>query len=208
MLATARLPIAILFFMLACLFLAWGLWPSGQIVRTLTIEPDSVQAVSLTAPLLLRLTTPRFARLGDSHTIRLQFLPSGTWTASEASHVLVRARILIDGIEVSPNVAVSQPLVGKGSLQFYWHISARRTVTSQGRLWVHLEVLSENATVPDREQALAAIPLRVEVRSLLGLSGATTRGLGILAAAAGMLWILVPRPPATPLTAKPSQSHT
>ncbi len=191
--ATARLAIAISLLILAIFLLAWGLWPASQVVQTLTIEPDRVQVIPLSDPILLQVTTPRVARLGDSFTARLRLVIPTTWT-DKTLPALAHARILMDDdTEVTPRVAVSQPLVSKGDLSFYWHLSARQAGRSQGRLWVHLEVLSPTPETPNREQALAAMPLTVDVHSLLGLSGPTARGLGMLAAVADTLLILVPR---------------
>lgn len=162
------------------------------------MQPESVQVASLASPFLLEIEMPRFVRAGDSSTVQLRIIPQGLWMAGDVPPLLARATLIMENIEVNPKEAVSQPLLNNGAPRFYWHVTATEAGRFRGRLWVHMASVSLDSNASDREQALAALPLEVEARSLFGLDGASARGAGALAIATGALLLAVPHlPPIT-----------
>lgn len=188
-----RYLLALPLLLLAVVLLAWGLWPAGQNERTLILSPDNIQLVRLSSPLLLRLRTPRFARVGDPLAVQLQCIPQGEMGSAENTSlsVMARARLEMSDVEVRPAAAVSQPLLGD-SLLFYWRITSRQTGEHQGRLWFHLETVSATEEGADQEQVLAVMPVEVKVSAFLGLTGAAARGTGAAVAFLAILLFFLP----------------
>jgi hypothetical protein len=185
-----RGPLAVVFLSFAFPLLVWGFWPAGKDVRTLVIAAEGIHLFQASSSCLLQLNTPRFARAGDTLGIRLQFTSQGRWSTANAAPILARARLEMDNLEVQPSTAVSQPIPDAGTYTFYWRVTGRTAADYQGRLWIHLVVIAPNGETSDREQALAAMPLQVQTRTLLGLNGPVARGMGFGFALAGALLLL------------------
>ena len=182
--------------------LAWGFWPPRQTTHLLEIDPEQMgvpgdESSAVRDARRLSLVTPVWLRLGDSAKARLTFeplpaqaIPAGKRDAALNYDVYVETRLDFPGLSVDPPGSSGQILPAGRTVVCWWQLTALRAGSIEGTAWLSLRFephQSGNAII----QALAAPRVRVQVRHLLGLSGAAARWVGSLLAlvgAAGFIW--------------------
>lgn len=154
----------------------------------------------------LTLEYPTWIRVGDSCVIRLtldaasltNFSPSAGAGGSlpgdrsvkitnphETYNVIAESRLDLEGTEVQPNTAVSEPLLPGESVAFRWSVRTTEAGTYRGTAWLVL-VFVDKASGAQSRMAVSAQPVTIQATSLLGLGGGAARvlgGLGTVAAA-------------------------
>jgi hypothetical protein len=181
-----------------------GFWP--QVVRSQSLSfnaetgspAQSGSIPLLTSPRTLHLVWPVLVRLGDSGTIRLTFnpiaradLPGGDGSLNRASAspirlsrgdfaqspVLVEARLEMSGMEIEPLGTTSTPLIIDQGLSFSWTVRPSLPGDYRGIVWLSLRSLPPSSGA-EMERALAAIPVDIQVFSVLGFGTGPLRILG------------------------------
>ncbi len=104
-------------------------------------------------------------------------------------NVLGEARLDVIGGEASPNDLISTPLLPGRSAQFNWSLTPAQAGKVEGTLWIYLDTVTQDSG-NDEPFPLAALPVEVDVVSLLGLSTSTLQIVGVLGAAAGLVLTL------------------
>ena len=181
-----------------------GTTPAPQkvaLLESLTLTLDSPSVIQLGEVAVIRLTV----RIEESNPAGLEMhaptLPAITEMDDvfDAYHLIAEARLELPRIFVSPRNMTSQPVRAGQTITFTWSVPANAVGEYEGTAWFFLRFMpmagDEKTTgqdssndlaaqgSPAKEAALelpvAAIPLRVRVVSLLGMTGSTARIIGI-----------------------------
>jgi hypothetical protein len=189
--------IALVVFGLAALL--WGIWPARQVTHVLPYSYgrelalphgwDGLQPPSSLVNGVFSLRWPGWIRLGDEGKIRLALDESGFQNACSEAFVrdafILTGRLELPGIPISPGDKLEQPISPCRPVFQAWAIRPGDGGKASGTLWLHLAATGlPQGSKP--ELALAAVPLVIPVTSLLGLSGAQARLVGVLAILVGL----------------------
>jgi hypothetical protein len=99
-------------------------------------------------------------------------------------HLVIKSRLDLAEIPHSPTGEIIAPLKTGVPVKFSWIINSREDITATGTIWLYLQMLStEQGEIISR--TLSAQELEFEVVSMLGLTGATARIIGVLGIALG-----------------------
>lgn len=212
-----RLASALALLIVSLTALAWGLWPASSQPHVLSLTPSEITPPGLmlaaptsatSEPRKLTLQYPSWIRVGDSYVMRLT-LDAASLTnaaptagvggnstigpsvqlanADETHAVIAEARLELEGAEVLPATAVSEPLLPGESVAFRWSVRTPETGSYRGTAWLVL-VFVDKASGVHQRVAISAQPVQIPATSLLGLGGAAARVLGGLGAIlAGLL---------------------
>ncbi len=189
-----------LFWFSLALTLLFGLWGSLRTPRH--AQERALRLVEASAPQTvigkwtIRLETPDFLRVGNAELVRLSLLPieeipdtPGGPTISvlpgdvalpslaPATNMAVEARLDLAGVEVRPDQAITEPLLVGKPLTFFWSVRALQPGEYHGVVWLHLLLLNERG---EERIPLSAQEIRLDVRTLWGLSATTARWLSLL----------------------------
>ena len=152
--------------------LAWGLWP--QPVRVHAGAPGNGWESTFRAPLAIR--------RGEQAEARLTLKPAAQSTPAPLH---LEARLTVNGLAMQPQGTLTLTLASPQTATLTWQLHGDSPGAHQGTLWLYR--LQPNGS----RQPVATYPLRVEVRSLGGLSGTQARLLGVLALGSAALgWVL------------------
>ncbi len=190
----------LLFWFSLALTLLFGLWGSLRTPRHAQeralrlVEANTPQTVL--GKWTIRLETPNFLRVGNAELVRLSLLPieelpstpEGPTISALPGDVLlptlvsttglaVEARLDLAGVEVHPDQAITEPLSAGKPLTFFWSVRALQPGAYHGVAWLHLILLNTDS---ERRIPLSAQEIRLEVRTLWGLSATTARWLSLL----------------------------
>lgn len=174
--------------------LLWGSWPARQVTHELSYSYGKalnlpagwggLQPPPSLANGVFSLQWPAWIRLGDEGKIRLELQDSGSQalcpeTISSAAFTLI-GRLELPGIPVLPGNELTQSIIPCKPVFQAWVVQAWKSGLASGTLWLYLGAvgLPEDSK---QELALAAVPLEISLISLLGLSGAQARLVGVLA---------------------------
>lgn len=186
------------FFLFLGLTLLFGFWVVINPPRRFQERPLRLIEAA-TPPMVIgkwtiQIETPRYLRAGDAEIVRLLLLPVSeppeTPQAAPptlpgdvsfpnllaASTMVAEARLDLAGVEIRPEQTISEPLLpGKPAL-FFWSVRASQAGEYSGVAWLHLRILSAEgeSVIP-----LSAQEVRLQVRTLWGLSADTARWLGL-----------------------------
>ena len=179
--------------------LLWGIWPARQITHGIPYSYgkelalpsgwEGLQPPPSLADGIFSMQWPAWIRLGDEGKIRLELQDSGSQAfcpevAGSAAFTL-NGRLELPGIALRPGSELTQPIIPCKPLFQAWVVQAGKSRLASGTLWLHLGAVGlPGNTKP--ELALAAVPLEIPLISLLGLSGAQARLVGVLAILVGL----------------------
>lgn len=167
----------------------------------------------------MTLQYPAWVRLSDPAKVRLTYdiLPVGGISLPPAGlpedyTVFVETSLDMPGLQVDPPFAAGQVLPTGRAVTFWWTIEAHQPGDVDGTAWLRLRFQSQDGETLEsnplaqvvvrpllfqsrdgemiESKTLAAPRLQVGVRRFLFLSGPAARGLGGLAAALGIIWIV------------------
>ena len=158
--------------------LAWGLWP--QPARVYAGSPGSGWESAFRAPLAIR--------RGEQAEARLTLKPAAQGAPAPLQ---LEARLTINGLAMQPQGTLTLSLASSQTATLTWQLLGDSPGAHEGTFWLYR--LQPNGS----RQPVATYPLRVEVRSLGGLSGKQARLLGILALGSAALGWALHRPRAT-----------
>ena len=101
--------------------------------------------------------------------------------------VMAEAQLNMAGVEMDPADTISEPLHPGRSVTFYWTVRPPAVGKYEGTAWLHLRFIpiSSLSGVQETRIPISAQFITLEVRSLLGLSGGTARGLGAAGSVVG-----------------------
>jgi hypothetical protein len=203
MLSVKRRIRLLLFFLTLGLTLLFGGWGSAgaprrsqeHALRLLTTETPQV----VLGRWRVQLETPQYLRLGDAGLVRLSLLPLGesssapegpslpgdvvlpadAFGATTATRptMIAEARLDLAGMEVRPDQEISEPLFPGQPLTFFWSVRAVQAGEYHGVAWLHLRLLTDGE---ETRLPLSAQEVRLQVRTLWGLSVSTARWLSLL----------------------------
>ncbi|MEZ0394971.1 MAG: hypothetical protein ABWK53_00850 [Anaerolineales bacterium] len=179
---------------------------AGQLATAspLPVSAPTPTPFPVTAPAILetrRLTVewPPIIRAGDADVIRLTLeVNQGgrvTPTAEYAGHqvggetvvipdvfsthtVLAEARLDLAGVQISPAGVTTEALLPGRSVTFYWSVRPPEAGRYRGTLWFFLRFVPLGGGMEESRLALAALPIEIQVKSLLGLPGWAARWVG------------------------------
>jgi hypothetical protein len=99
-------------------------------------------------------------------------------------HLVMKSRLDLADIPHSPTGELIAPLKPGVPVKFSWKINSREDITATGTIWLYLQMLStEQSEIISK--ALSAQELEFKVVSMLGLTGAIARIIGVLGIALG-----------------------
>jgi len=154
------------------------------------------------------LESPSRIRLGDFDIIRLVFqatqaqaivsaakpaasaeagVDQSFQNAYEDYRVVAQAQLDLAGMLTTPNGPVSEPLVAAEPAVFAWSVRADSPGTYHGTVWLFLVFVDKRSGAQSRIP-ISAQPIRIEVMSLMQVSGSTARIAGSLGLVAAILF--------------------
>jgi len=190
-----------------------GFWPEGNQSRILsfpgeTTSPGQVGPLPLlSSARTLTLEWSPVVRLQDSGKIRLSFAPAsddealagagpggggvgpkGNPSFGEVPSVpiLVEARLDMAGVEADPLGMTSMPMASDQASSFTWTIRSPEEGKYRGVVWLYLRSIPLSG-VAGSERALAALPVDIQVVSVLGLGVGPLRILGAAGTLVGLI---------------------
>ncbi len=196
------------FALLLSLQLACGLGSSAPqrpaaALATRIAVPTEAQSLQLPPAVpetrLLVLEYPAAIRAGDSDVVRLtlELDESGNLTPTaeiqgniiqgavisipnvyETHNVLAEARLDMAGVDVRPGDLVSETLLPRQKVTFYWSILPSEVGKYKGTVWFYLHFVPKVTGLESR-QALSAQMIEIESTSFLGLRANLARWLGV-----------------------------
>jgi hypothetical protein len=156
-------------------------------------------------PRQLEILAPKRVRLGDDGTLRLTIGPrsnleskatensiplavSGSTqnTGSVNSNLILQTHLDLPGVVHTPTGEVSQAILPGQPSVFIWYLRPLVSGIYQGKVWLHLISMPRSGGQKQRI-LLAAMPVEIEVVTLLGMSGNQARLLGSLGLAFGVM---------------------
>jgi hypothetical protein len=156
---------------------------------------------------LLLLEYPPKIRAGDSDVIKLtlELDESGNLTPTvsvegnviqgesvsipnlfESHNVLAEARLDMAGVDIRPPETISETLLPRQKITFYWSVLPSEVGNFKGTVWFYLHFLPKTSGVESR-QALSAQPIEIEATSFFGLRANLARWLGMAGSVVGSL---------------------
>jgi len=103
-----------------------------------------------------------------------------------ATHrVIAEARLDLLGMSVQPEGLVSEPLLPRQTVTFFWSVRPSEAGTFRGTLWFHMRFV-DKVSGQESEKTIAAPPIQIEATTLLGWNARAARlagGLGSLVGA-------------------------
>jgi len=114
---------------------------------------------------------------------------------SDAYSVLVEGRLELTGVNFSPEGQVSQLLQFGESLNYVWNVQVQQAGKYEGTVWLYLRLVSKK-TGQENRQVLSAQRIEFTGVNFLGLNNVSTRLLGSLGLAIGIVltfdrWVVV-----------------
>lgn len=184
------------------------LTPPGIILAPLINEPIVEPQPAVPESRLLTLEFPPVMRTGDSVRIRMQMevddqgnitptaIIEGNVVTGEVvtipnlydtHNVIAEARLDMAGMEVQPPGVISESLLPRQSVTFYWSVRPEKSGRYEGTAWLHLRAVpkggGEGTRIPVSIQFL-----EIEAKSFLGfLTGGAARGIGALGSLVGSI---------------------
>ncbi len=191
----------LLFFLALGLTLLFGVWggvgpPRRLQEHLLPVMPTTpqIQPQVILGRLTIKLETPQYLRLGDAGLFRLWLLleenssapgepslpgssglPADMFSLTKLT-MIAEARLDLAGMEVRPDQEISEPLFPGKPLTFYWSVRATQAGEYHGVAWLHLRLITEGE---ETRLPLSAQEVRLQVRTLWGLSANTARWLSL-----------------------------
>jgi hypothetical protein len=92
--------------------------------------------------------------------------------------VLAEARMDMAGVDIRPNDTVSETLLPRQKVTFYWSVLPNNLGVYKGTVWFYLHFIPKTTGVESR-QALSAELIQIESTSFLGLRANPARWLGL-----------------------------
>jgi len=169
--------------------------------------PGNTQMPRIPEARLLILKWPEHLRTGDTDIVRLMvqvdeegnIIPTASYEEHEiigepglipdmydSHNVLAEARLEIAGLQVIPDDLVIQALRPGEDLTFTWSVRSAEVGRLRGTVWLYLRFLPLDGG-PDRQIALSAQVIEIEVVNLFGIGGAMARIMGLTGVAASGL---------------------
>jgi hypothetical protein len=148
---------------------------------------------------MLTLEFPPAIRAGDSDVVRLTLevddLGNLTPTVSvagnttqgqvivipnvyETHNVLAEARLDLAGVDVRPSETISETLLPRQKVTFYWSLQPAEIGRFKGTVWFYLHFVPKAGGVESR-QALSAQPIEINATALFGIKADVARWLGL-----------------------------
>ena len=177
---------------------------TGFPVALPTVLPTALPAAqpAILEARTLTLEWPPVMRAGDADVVRLTLevdeRDNITPTAEYEGHVttgqtvyipnvyathnvVAEARLDLAGVQAVPAEMASQALRPGQRVTFYWSIRPAEVGRYRGAVWFYLRFEPLDGG-PESERAIAALPIEIEVVSLLGLKAGPARILGVVGA--------------------------
>jgi hypothetical protein len=186
-----RLVLTVAFLVLAAILLFWSLLPAGRQSQALPLTvPQLGQPmpfVSLEAR-QIHLEWPATLRLGETGLVRLKLDPDNLGSATsgaqptfqdiyEAYNLVAEARLELQGADVQPPAAISEPLTPGGAVTFFWHVRPQQAGSYRGTVWLYLRFIPKGSG-EELRQAVSAQEVSLRVVTLFGLAAAPAKLLG------------------------------
>jgi len=110
----------------------------------------------------LKITTPRYLRLGDKAYLQLEvaFIPAGVTASGES--VKTKSSLQSSTLEMDPSTAVTAVIPAEGMGRFLWEIIGRTSEVQRATLWC----FRQGAAGPE---LILARDLSFEVKTILGM---------------------------------------
>lgn len=101
--------------------------------------------------------------------------------------IMAEAQLDMAGVAMDPMGTISEPLKKGSSVTFYWTVRPPEAGKYEGTAWLHLRFVPRTSVNGEQESRtpVSAQFITLEVRSLLGLSGGTARGVGAAGSVVG-----------------------
>jgi hypothetical protein len=166
-------------------------------------SPTEMQANSLPPAIpemrMLSLEYPAKIRAGDSDVVRLtlEVDENGNLTPTvsaegnvstgevisipnlyDTHNVFAEARLDMAGVDIRPSETISETLLPRQKVTFYWSVLPGDVGNYKGTVWFFLHFVPKSNGVESR-QALSAQPIEIEATSFFGLRASLARWLGI-----------------------------
>ena len=196
----ARRVVGVLLSVCCAGLLVWGLSAQKASRQTLELAPADMAPPGVQAalePRRLELSAPASLRLGDDGSLRLTVSvpaaaqtqaasPSGIYTDY---HLALQARLDLPGVARNPTGEISQAMLPGQPQAFLWYMRPAAPGQYSGKVWLHL-LYKPRSGASEQRRLLAALPVELQVVTLLGMSGNQARLFGSLGLALGMLLCL------------------
>jgi hypothetical protein len=200
--------ICFLFVSLLVMQLACGMGASApmrpaNVPATPVAAPTAAQVIELPPAIteirMLTLEFPPKIRAGDSDVVRLTLevddngnltptvLTEGNVTRGEViiipnlydSHnILAEARLDMAGVDIRPSETISETLLPRQKITFYWSVLPADVGRYKGTVWFYLRFIPKASGMESR-QALSAQTIEIEATTFFGLRANPARWLGI-----------------------------
>ena len=173
--------------------------PSAAQATQVASPPEMQVPPAIPEMRMLSLDYPPRIRAGDSDVIRLTLeidengnvtptvSAKGNVTSGEVitipnlydtHNVFAEARLDMAGVDVRPSETISETLLPRQKVTFYWSVLPGDVGNYKGTVWFFLHFIPKSGGVESR-QALSAQPIEIEATSLFGLRADLARWLGI-----------------------------
>ncbi len=135
----------------------------------LTLEVDDLGRLTPTAEVAGNATTGQVVQIPNLY---------------ETHHVMAEARLDLLGVQVRPEGLVSEPLLPRQAVTFFWNVRPSQAGTFRGTLWFHLRFV-DKASGQESGKTVAAPSIQIEATTLLGLNASVARFAGGLGSFVG-----------------------
>ena len=144
----------------------------------------------------MRMTWPEHLQTGAGGSILLEIETLTLEPARPAENlsstglpVQLEARLELPGIEAAPQGIIQQAVPESQAVKFTWQVRANRSGLYPGTLWLHRLAASGAMPGTPERRLVAALPVRIQASSLLGLGAYAAQVIGIVGMLAGAaLW--------------------
>jgi len=186
--------------------------PPAAVFATQAVVPTAGPVIEMPPAIpemrLLTLEFPPKIRAGDSDVVRLilEMDENGGLTPTVSSagnvtrgetviipnlfdthNVLAEARLDLAGVNVRPSETISETLLPRQKITFYWSINPGDVGNFKGTVWFYLHFIPKTSAGIESRQALSAQPIEIEATSFFGLGATPARWLGIVGTFIGSL---------------------
>lgn len=141
-------------------------WPNRQEVRTIAFPSEKTinQEVNSSLKGSIWLKNPTVVWARQTNSIRLQIN-----SADDIAHQTILSRLDLPGTLFTPNGVVIQTIQPGETVNFAWRINVPSQGNFAGTIWIYQASPVDLTQQAPEKKLLAAIPIQLVVKSILGL---------------------------------------